>query len=1062
MKSSILSLAVVGLIASAPLFLSSCQDEELGYTAKQISYLSNFEKTFGKINSDQNWDLYYSSPRTAKYEAPDVRTRAISGYTDATDEELKSLIASRPGHFNSMSDNDLTGWYDVQSTTIQWLNEQLVEGQNNTNKGEPFALVKPTNNFAIIPIYQGEAGMDWSLHLVDKGDASHPGKDYNLWTESQGIIMSNDNSNWEKPGTEWGNSQTIGKSYIKSQPIVIDYTKLNGEFFLYLDITNGQDGYAATGTKQRSDEGMMLSLSCPIPTNLDNFTTEENSMIMLVGCEDANGPRSDWDINDVVFIIVGYPLIPDVVEYTHKRYMFEDLGNTWDFDFNDVVLDVDQTAYYSASIETRDDGKKYVKRTLNESTLSQSATLKWLCGTLPVQVKVGDFSFNPISDPTEYDQTITELTATRGTPGIAPEVTKVITGWNPKTNNVSLRVSKKLGDTSSLRGYDNEPVFTDKFPSWSQDANGNVYGTDFPGPGETPLIICVSQTRDWMPEGVHIPESWWKTGDVFIDHKDTPDDPVVGGNDLPWTGEKTLQWGDGLIFPGSCFNNAQPGDMIVVSANDNVRLSYNKTSGWDAFATTNNGTHTLTQDQINSLKEHGLVITADGKNIYNVKLVTPVYYTLTTSAEHGSVNVNPQVDGGRYLADTQVTLTAVPANGYHFVKWSDDVTTMERIITMSDDVTLMPTFAEGYPETLWSGSCSVVGSGTNWVQKDITLYFAGRTPVAGDYLVFEATNANFEVVFGNWDILSKPELVGDVYKLEINQDIINKLSSNMTIKINANNVTITSVRYEVPQAIGVESVSLDRTSATIELGGSDLTLMATVSPANATDKSVNWSSSNTDVATVTNGVVHAVAKGTATITATAADGSEMTATCVIQVNATPSISLDPATKTVKVGDAGFTITPNVKNAVDNPTITWSSSNEEAATVENGLVTIVGEGTTTITAKITVEDVDYSATCSVTVNPQSNSTTLTASDLASFSNNTIPASYFQDAENKITVTVTRGGNGGIQEGINWDGEYNNAPTITFTFTGDNVATIKNNGLNFVQGYDLISTIEIECE
>lgn len=61
-----------------------------------------------------------------------------------------------------------------------------------------------------------------------------------------------------------------------------------------------------------------------------------------------------------------------------------------------------------------------------------------------------------------------------------------------------------------------------------------------------------------------------------------------------------------------------------------------------------------------------------------------------------------------------------------------------------------------------------------------------------------------------------------------------------------------------------------------------------------------------------------------------------------------------------------------------------------------------------------------------------------------------------------LTITRSGNGGIQEGINYAGDYNNALTIIFTFDGDKVSTIKNNGLKFDQGYDLISTIEIKCE
>ncbi|MBP5156319.1 MAG: BspA family leucine-rich repeat surface protein [Treponema sp.] len=79
--------------------------------------------------------------------------------------------------------------------------------------------------------------------------------------------------------------------------------------------------------------------------------------------------------------------------------------------------------------------------------------------------------------------------------------------------------------------------------------------------------------------------------------------------------------------------------------------------------------------------------------------------------------------------------------------------------------------------------------------------------------------------------------------------------------------------------VAVTGVSLNKTSASLSVGGTD-TLVATVSPANATDPAVTWTSSDTSVATVANGVVTAVAAGSATITASA--GGE-TASCTVTV-----------------------------------------------------------------------------------------------------------------------------------------------------------------------------------
>lgn len=83
----------------------------------------------------------------------------------------------------------------------------------------------------------------------------------------------------------------------------------------------------------------------------------------------------------------------------------------------------------------------------------------------------------------------------------------------------------------------------------------------------------------------------------------------------------------------------------------------------------------------------------------------------------------------------------------------------------------------------------------------------------------------------------------------------------------------------------VSSISLNKTSASLAIGGTVELSVSNVSPSDAVDKTVTWSSSATGVATVnaTTGVVTAVAAGTATITATANDGSGKTATCSVTV-----------------------------------------------------------------------------------------------------------------------------------------------------------------------------------
>ena len=79
------------------------------------------------------------------------------------------------------------------------------------------------------------------------------------------------------------------------------------------------------------------------------------------------------------------------------------------------------------------------------------------------------------------------------------------------------------------------------------------------------------------------------------------------------------------------------------------------------------------------------------------------------------------------------------------------------------------------------------------------------------------------------------------------------------------------VTYSIPTPVSVTGVTLDQHSASVEIGDT-LTLTETVSPANATNKSVTWSTSNSSVATVVGGVVTAVSTGTARITVTTVDG----------------------------------------------------------------------------------------------------------------------------------------------------------------------------------------------
>ena len=175
-------------------------------------------------------------------------------------------------------------------------------------------------------------------------------------------------------------------------------------------------------------------------------------------------------------------------------------------------------------------------------------------------------------------------------------------------------------------------------------------------------------------------------------------------------------------------------------------------------------------------------------------------------------------------------------------------------------------------------------------------------------------------------------------------------------------VTVKKEADPVVTIVAVESVALNKTELSLEPGQSE-TLTATVLPENATDKAVTWATSNAQVATVENGKVTAIAEGEAIVTAKA---GEKEAACKVTVKmgvvAVESVSLNKTVLSLEPGQSEtLTATVLPENATDK-TVTWTTSNAQVATVENGKVTAVAEGETIVTAKAGEKE----ATCKVTV------------------------------------------------------------------------------------------------
>ena len=411
----------------------------------KAQYSENFVKTFPNVNLNQNWDYSHKNP---SYSLPSgtqtkTRTRAVSYTFNTTDE------------------------YEVDIATLSWLTNTLKEQKNNKALGSPFYMSVPYNSFTIVPIYQGQASSIWELHMVVDG------VDIKVWEKSQDLWVKKkaDQADWTKvhdvSNTELYRT-TIGAERVKSRGYTFENLPVGANMYFYLTVTKVTNPkYTSTiGIQLPSLIGQMLSLQdCPHPSNIP-----EGNEVMIVGCEDSN-TNSDWDMNDLVFMVYGKPDVPKPIEITEGtpitkkktvRYMIEDLGATDDFDFNDIVIDVSDIwtstpHYVNGKLDSWTDSDK-----------RQEAVIRHLGGILPFKLTIGD----------------TQLEEHAGVLDANPDEVYSVSGWDINAHNISVQVK--------------------------QNTNSTVYNNVvFPKSGEVPMIIAVDPTVQWMNERQCVPESWF-------------------------------------------------------------------------------------------------------------------------------------------------------------------------------------------------------------------------------------------------------------------------------------------------------------------------------------------------------------------------------------------------------------------------------------------------------------------------------------------------------------------------------------------------------------------------
>lgn len=441
------------------------------------------------------------------------------------------------------------------------------------------------------------------------------------------------------------------------------------------------------------------------------------------------------------------------------------------------------------------------------------------------------------------------------------------------------------------------------------------------------------------------------------------------------------------------------------------------------------------------------------------KVTTPTAATVSTTTSKSNAKTGKLGSDGHYfevILDNE-TFTAASINGYinttntsknwAFTFSTDGGKTWEKEQTQANDgnktahdIAVNVTIPAGA-----NGFRVIRRAGTSTILTSITLSIGASGPagpVAVTGVTLDKTTISLEA--GQTAQLTATVQPGNADNQAVtwSSSDNNVVSVDATGKITANakgsaTITVTTadggktatctVTVTEPAApVAVTGVTLNKNNTTIYTGRTE-TLTATIQPADATNKAVTWTSDNTGVATINNGVVTGVSVGTATITVKTTDGG-FTATCIVKVEEAPivhptGVSISKTSINLQVGGSE-TLTATVTPAdANNKNVTWSTSDATVAAVDkNGKVTGIKAGNATITA--TTEDGNKTATCAVTVTagPPVPSTGLTthypevyeAKDLAGGYNGKLTVFggreyevYYvsRDAESNITVATT---------------------------------------------------------
>ncbi len=305
-------------------------------------------------------------------------------------------------------------------------------------------------------------------------------------------------------------------------------------------------------------------------------------------------------------------------------------------------------------------------------------------------------------------------------------------------------------------------------------------------------------------------------------------------------------------------------------------------------------------------------------------------YTVKFDTDGGS-----KITSQKVKANDQIDMPTIPVkDGYTFLGWYLGDKKYDFNTKVTSDMTL---------EARWESTKTAKVTGVSLDQTSVTILPNGSVRLLATIEPSDAKDTNIIWTSSN-DSIATVDSNGQVTAHALGTAVITAITTDGNHKATCS-VTVSE------NVISVTGISFSK--STLELSTNDVvSINATITPANATNKGIIWSSSNNKVVKVVNGKVVAIGAGTAIITATTKDGNK-TATINVTVKDVPvtGIKVSPAKVNMTIGDKPKQLTAIIiPTNASNKDVTWQSGNKNIVSVNSqGIITAIGAGTTTITA-----------------------------------------------------------------------------------------------------------------